>query len=83
VGETGDLSTRFDDHHKADCFAQHNANCICTHGDEDEESRLAKTARLARIAAMIPITRLRPSSIGRVYNISLFVRHRKRAASRS
>jgi hypothetical protein len=24
---------------------------------------------------MIPITRLRPSSIGRVYNISLFIRH--------
>ena len=48
VGETGDLSTRFDDHHKADCFAQHNANCICTHGDEDEESRLAKEDDLIR-----------------------------------
>lgn len=42
VGETGDLSTRFDDHHKADCFTRHNANCICTHGDNDEDSRLAK-----------------------------------------
>ena len=42
VGETSDLSTRFDDHHKADCFVRQNANCICTHGDDDEDSRLAK-----------------------------------------
>ncbi|MGA2456726.1 MAG: hypothetical protein ABSF85_04100 [Terriglobales bacterium] len=42
VGETGDLSTRFDDHHKADCFVSHNANCICTHVDKDEDSRLNK-----------------------------------------
>ena len=42
VGQTGDLSTRFDDHHKADCFARHGETCICTHRDDDEESRLAK-----------------------------------------
>lgn len=42
VGETGDLSTRFDNHHKADCFVEHNANCICTHQESDEDSRLAK-----------------------------------------
>lgn len=42
VGETGDLSTRFDDHHKADCFTRHKANSICTHTDDDEDSRLSK-----------------------------------------
>ncbi|HTR26133.1 MAG TPA: GIY-YIG nuclease family protein [Terriglobales bacterium] len=42
IGQTEDLSTRFDDHHKADCFTKHKANCICTHLDDDEDSRLAK-----------------------------------------
>jgi hypothetical protein len=41
IGETGDLSTRFDDHHKADCFKSHNANCICTLVEEDQDNRLA------------------------------------------
>ncbi len=31
VGETGDLSTRFDNHHKQDCIVRGNANCICIH----------------------------------------------------
>lgn len=48
VGETGDLSTRFDDHHKWDCFVRHNANCICTHVDNGEDSRLAKEDDLIR-----------------------------------
>jgi predicted GIY-YIG superfamily endonuclease len=52
IGQTGDLSTRFDDHHKADCFTRHKANCICTHRDDDEDSRLAKEADL--IAAYHP-----------------------------
>jgi hypothetical protein len=42
IGQTEDMSTRFDDHHKADCFKKHKANCICTHRDDDEDSRLAK-----------------------------------------
>ena len=42
IGQTDDLSTRFADHHKADCFTKHKANCICTHRDDDEDSRLAK-----------------------------------------
>ena len=29
VGETGDLSTRFNDHHKQECITRSNANCIC------------------------------------------------------
>ena len=42
VGETGDLSTRFDDHHKQDCFDEHNANCIGVHIDGAKQSRLDK-----------------------------------------
>jgi hypothetical protein len=48
VGETGDLSTRFDNHHKADCFTEHKANCICTHLDSKESSRLAKEEDLVK-----------------------------------
>jgi excinuclease UvrABC nuclease subunit len=42
VGETKDLSERFDEHHKANCFIRHNANCICTHLDDKEAPRLTK-----------------------------------------
>jgi predicted GIY-YIG superfamily endonuclease len=42
AGQTDNLSTRFDSHHKADCFKDHEANCICVHVDDDEESRLSK-----------------------------------------
>jgi len=42
VGVTGDLSTRFDDHHKDDCFRHNSANCICIHADDVETSRFAK-----------------------------------------
>lgn len=48
VGETGDLSTRFNDHHKADCFTRHKANAICTHRDDDEDSRLSKEGDLIK-----------------------------------
>jgi hypothetical protein len=41
IGQTNDLSIRFDKHHKADCFTEHNANCICIHREADEEKRLA------------------------------------------
>ena len=41
VGQTGDLSTRFDNHHKADCIVQHQSNCICILVQEDEQMRLA------------------------------------------
>ena len=40
VGQTEDLSTRFDDHHKQDCFDQENANCVCIHGEQNENTRL-------------------------------------------
>jgi len=40
IGHTGDLSSRFDDHHKANCFSRHYANCICIHVEADEDVRL-------------------------------------------
>jgi hypothetical protein len=42
VGETGDLSTRFDDHHKQSCFDRNGANCIGAHQDGSADSRLSK-----------------------------------------
>ena len=48
IGQTGDLSERFDDHHKADCFRQHKANCACVHLDNNESSRLDKETDLLR-----------------------------------
>lgn len=41
IGQTGDLSERFDNHHKADCFSKNSANCICVHLQSSEKSRLA------------------------------------------
>lgn len=49
LGQTGDLSERFDDHHKADCFKEHKANCICVHRDDNEKSRLAKEDDLLKV----------------------------------
>ena len=46
IGQTGDLSERFDDHHQADCFKRHMANCVSIHLDDNETSRLAKEADL-------------------------------------
>lgn len=46
VGQTEDLSERFDNHHRADCFRRHGANCISVHLDDDEDSRLAKESDL-------------------------------------
>jgi hypothetical protein len=40
IGHTGDLSERFDDHHKARCFTKHGVNCICIHSESDEATRL-------------------------------------------
>ncbi|MHB1862232.1 MAG: GIY-YIG nuclease family protein [Gemmatimonadaceae bacterium] len=41
IGQTGDLSERFDDHHKATCFARHGASFIGVHGETSERNRLA------------------------------------------
>lgn len=40
VGETGDLSTRFNSHHKEGCFKEKNANCKSILLEEDEDKRL-------------------------------------------
>jgi hypothetical protein len=40
IGQTEDLSTRFDNHHKQDCFDEHNANCVCVHEEQDEDTRI-------------------------------------------
>jgi hypothetical protein len=40
IGQTGDLSERFDDHHKEPCFKKNNANCHSIHSETDERKRL-------------------------------------------
>ena len=39
VGITEDLSTRFDNHHKQDCFDKHEANCISIHLNQSKKER--------------------------------------------
>lgn len=42
VGETGDLSSRFNNHHKENCIMKQCANCICIHSFHGtEKARLA------------------------------------------
>ena len=41
LGQTADLSERFDNHHKASCFTKNGANCICIHLEGNEKTRLA------------------------------------------
>jgi predicted GIY-YIG superfamily endonuclease len=38
-GKTDDLSTRFDNHHKADCIKKNKANCICVKEVSTEKER--------------------------------------------
>jgi hypothetical protein len=38
---TGDMSTRFDDHHKEECFTRQGANCICVYNVKEETYRRA------------------------------------------
>ena len=42
VGETENLKDRFSNHHKASCFTENDANCLCTHSDTSESSRQEK-----------------------------------------
>jgi len=41
VGQTGDLSERFDNHHKTDCFSRHRKTHIAAMVEESERQRLA------------------------------------------
>lgn len=52
VGQSGDLSERFDTHHKADCFRRHGSNHICAMVERNEKTRLDIEADL--IAAYNP-----------------------------
>lgn len=40
IGQTDDLKARLEDHHKQQCFEEHNANCICVHRESSESKRL-------------------------------------------
>jgi len=46
VGQTEDMSERFDNHHKAGCFERNGADSICVRTEESESSRLAIEADL-------------------------------------
>jgi len=41
VGQTDNLSNRFSNHHKENCFMEHNANCISIYTEENKATRLA------------------------------------------
>lgn len=40
IGETEDVSTRFDNHHKEYCFAEHDADCVSIHREDSEDERV-------------------------------------------
>ena len=37
IGQTKDISQRFDNHHKADCIDKHKANCIGIHWCDESD----------------------------------------------
>jgi hypothetical protein len=41
LGQTSDISERFEAHHKVDCFRQNGANCLGVFIQENEDTRLA------------------------------------------
>jgi hypothetical protein len=47
-GQTGDITSRFEGHHRQECFKRNSANAVGFHVDEDEKSRLAKETDLIR-----------------------------------
>jgi hypothetical protein len=51
IGQTEDFSTRFDNHHKANCFTRNGATCICTLVEQDEDNRFATETDLIRLHA--------------------------------
>jgi len=46
IGQTGDTSERFDNHHRIGCFNKYKWNRICIHSDDNEKSRLKKESDL-------------------------------------
>lgn len=49
IGQTEDLSTRFDNHHKAACITKNGANCISVHLNSNESKRLEIETDLCRL----------------------------------
>lgn len=48
MDETNDLASRLGNQDELDCYARRHANCICSHRDDDRDSRLAKKDDLLR-----------------------------------
>jgi hypothetical protein len=46
IGQTDSLADRIPQHEKWPCIKRNNSNCICTHRDDSEQSRLKKEADL-------------------------------------
>ena len=40
IGQTANMSERFDSHHKADCFNEHQVNCHSIYQENNQEERL-------------------------------------------
>ncbi len=40
IGQSANMSERFDDHHKADCFNNHQANCHSIYQEDNQEKRI-------------------------------------------
>jgi hypothetical protein len=48
IGQSVDITTKFPDHFKKDCFEKFNANCLCIHVEESEPKRQAIREDLLR-----------------------------------
>jgi len=46
IGQTDSLADRIPNHEKWPCVEENGVNCICTHEDDSEDSRLKKEADL-------------------------------------
>ena len=46
IGQTGNLSERFDNHHKMPCIKKNSATHICVHLNSSEQNRLAEESDL-------------------------------------
>jgi len=46
IGQTESLADRIPNHEKWPCIKRYNANCICVHRDDNEQSRRRKEADL-------------------------------------
>lgn len=40
IGQSGDLSERFENHHKIECFRRRGANCVSVHAENSQNARL-------------------------------------------